>query len=213
MEIFLRLVQGSYAYLLVFQILVVTGLVLALIGLVVRRTREAHAPRNADGTAMAPQTIVVTAPNAADEAKIVELESKLKIAEEEVKQLKSSTGDVKTMKEKIKYLESKLLEYEILQEEIGTLSALKVENEQLKQQIQANKTAPKQRPLEREILVEPDAPTAVPAMTVFFDAPATADPATAGSAQESGEAAATGLENLLQQIDSLGSPADKEKPG
>lgn len=211
MEIFLRLIQGSYAYLLVFQILVVTGLVLALIGLIARRTREKHGGGVEAGVL---QTVVVAAPaSAEDQARLAELETKLKALDEENKQLKSSTGDVKTMKEKIKYLESKLLEYEILQEEIGTLSALKVENEQLKQQLQTTKAQRAKAPLEKEILVEPESPTAVPAMTVFFDAPANGAPPADASNQETGEAAAAGLENLLQQIDSLGSPADKDKVG
>jgi len=210
MEIFLRLIQGTYAYLLVFQILVVTGLVLALISLVVRRTREAHAlasPESASNQNYV-QTVVV------DDGRVKDLEAKLGLLEDENSKLKASGGDTKSLKEKVKYLESKLLEYEILQEEIGTLSALKVENEQLKQQLVQAERAPKLKATPQAPIVEPDAMTAVPPMTVFFDGPA---PDIAGgapaTAKEDGEAAASGLENLLAQIDNLAGPGDKGQGG
>ena len=70
MEIFLKIIQGSYAYLLIFQILVVSMLFLALVWLVIRRTQEAAAmasapsftPAPVDAVQMAAPPLVAPAP-------------------------------------------------------------------------------------------------------------------------------------------------------
>ncbi len=210
MELFLRLIQGSYAYLLVFQILVVTGLVLTLISLIVRRTREAHALAGG-GVSTDSHAISASAPMmVVDDGKIQELEAKLAALEDENGKFKASSADAKTLREKVKYLESKLLEYEILQEEIGTLSALKVENEQLRKElVQTVKKTPPSPPREDPgPIIEP--PPAVPPVTVFFDPPPIDEATKSGDPAQQGEVAASGLENLLQQIDDLATPANED---
>lgn len=135
MEIFLNVLQGTYAYLLIFQILVVTVLLLALLWLVVRRTKESalyggHAtalPFTSLGHDGQPTTNTIVAYSGAS------LTGGL-LADAEVPPAAPATPAAQ-LQEKVKYLESKLLEYEILQEEISTLSALKVENEELRKKL------------------------------------------------------------------------------
>lgn len=143
-ELFLRVVQGAYAYLLICLILIVTGLFLSLLWLIVKRTKEAGTFALAGATLDGP---VVTAPVDAILPQIdtAELESlhkenqklkdKVQVLEEEIKNSGSAGDRAKELNDKVQYLESKLLEYEILQEEIGNLSTLKIENEQLKQKL------------------------------------------------------------------------------
>lgn len=216
MEILLNVLQGSYAYLLVFQILVITGLVLALIWLIAKKTQEAHALASPSTNVSAvPATVIKADP--AQEVRIGELEAKLTALEEENKGLKTASGDARSLKEKVKYLESKLLEYEILQEEIGTLSALKLENEHLKQELMQAKDGRSAPPA---FVAPAPAPAPVPAAPVraevpapemdagalIFDAP---PPSAQSETMKSGEAAAAGLENLLAQIDDIAGPPDK----
>ena len=127
--------QGSYSYLLVFQIAVVTVLLLTLILLIARRIRYAEVAATPEHRE-----------NVASEAALQISEEQMKEIEalrEKISEMERDNADVVQIKEKnkayaekVKYLEQRLLEYEILQEEIGTLSHLKTENENLKKRIQ-----------------------------------------------------------------------------
>jgi len=133
MVIFESVLHGNYGALLITQVLVVSGLMLALLWIVVRRTRESYADM---------PTIAVDVAADLELAKVQkkeleELQLKI-VALEESKVSTDALGDEnRVLNEKLRYLESKLLEYEILQEEIGTLSMLKEENEHLRRQINA----------------------------------------------------------------------------
>ncbi len=132
---FMPILEGSYIYLLIFQIIVIAVLLVALIWLVIRRLRGL----NFDSVAASTTTVVQ------DEALIKlsnQQKEKISSLEQELLKLENATSSIKalqdenaSLKEKIKILEQKLLEYEILQEEIGTLSYLKLENEKLRKQI------------------------------------------------------------------------------
>lgn len=164
MEIFLKVLQSSYAYLLIFQILVVSLLFLLLLTLVVSRIREAA---TLPGTpelhvqATTQPRVVANAPNAPADQRSIEPQATTSASPvppppptaaatgttpseaptagstttEDSKNLEPLKTQNATLTEQVKFLESKLLEYEILQEEIGTLSTLKMENEQLKQKM------------------------------------------------------------------------------
>lgn len=125
--------QGAYAFILIFQIVVVTVLFLTLLGLVVRRLRTVQAQEEiAEG--------IVSTIDPATLADLEALREKINALQAENEASRALGDENKTLIEKVRYLESKLLEYEILQEEIGTLSALKIENEKLKSEL-AQKTA------------------------------------------------------------------------
>lgn len=151
MELVLRVIQGAYAYLLIFLILVVSGLFLALLWLVVRRTKEAgQAAADLLANSQLAPAGTITAPVQAVLGGITKeewdglneennkLKGKIEVLENDLRATAGSSDRAKELNDKVQYLESKLLEYEILQEEIGTLSALKVENEQLKQRLVAS---------------------------------------------------------------------------
>jgi hypothetical protein len=124
MEIFLKTFQGAYAYILVLQIIAVSGLFLSLLWLLVQRIKES--PRESLPGVTAVPTAQVTAPELVAAAGAVSIDQE---ANQEL------LTENQNLNDKLKYLESKLLEYEILQEEIGTLSSLKIENEQLKSKL------------------------------------------------------------------------------
>lgn len=232
MDFFLSILQGPYAYLLIFQIVIVASLVLSLIWLIARRTREAYVSGGTMAVAplVAPSVSSVLSEDTL--ARIAELEGKLAALNEENFQLKGAAGDGKTLREKVKYLESKLLEYEILQEEIGTLGALKRENETLKSQlmhpgaaptsslgpvITATKpvvsSSPAPEPAVPEAVV-PDLPSEptledldvaslAQATAIVFSPEQAAPTPEHEKAMEEGSEAADGLEDLLSEIDKL----------
>ena len=172
MEIFTKVLQGPYAYLLVLQVMVVSGLCLSLIWLVMRRTQDAAQAMVLAGEKEATATVPVV-----DTAKIDELNARIVELEKENASLKAGGGDVKTLQEKVKYLESKLLEYEILQEEIGTLSALKMENEHLRKQLAARGQTPVVPAVPPGTVPEPPAvPVTPPASTMAASSPEPALP-------------------------------------
>jgi hypothetical protein len=153
MEIFVHLLQGSYAYFLIFQILLISALFLVLIGLIVHRTKEAAlwegqpaesptASLPLPATTTSEGATAATAPEGGAEAPAAETGA--------------SPEENKALAEKVRFLESKLLEYEILQEEIGTLSALKLENEHLRKKL-GSPAPPKKE------ASEPPLPTIIPA--------------------------------------------------
>jgi hypothetical protein len=208
MEIFAQVLQGSYAYLLIFQIILVSTLFLVLVGLIIRRTKEAAVRESHTTEVMAPAGDQATPTDSA-------APSTSKV-EGENAPAEAAGGDSKVLSEKIKFLESKLLEYEILQEEIGTLSALKLENEQLRKKVglssdsgeASSSTAPpteaKTEPTslaEGAEVVEPaTGDTPVLEKALVFDGPeGLGSPAGIPTANEPSPS----LENLLQQIDEL----------
>lgn len=190
MDIFLRVLQGAYAYLLIFQIIIVSLLMLVLLWLIVRRTREAAAnsrvEQNANTSIEAAVPASVGSPDVATEAaapnpaipaageSVDELKKNLSDSQAELGKAGQGGEEVKSLQEKIKYLESKLLEYEILQEEIGTLSALKLENEELKKKITLGGGAPAETspPPSEPVLTEPTLSDPTPVPQQVFDAPA-----------------------------------------
>lgn len=123
-----KIFVGFFSYLLIFQIMVVSGLMLALLRIMYLRMKKV-AENEAE--------IVSTLAPVEGLSPAVEKELRDKIAKLEAdnNQLSTSNKDNSSLVDKIKYLESKLLEYEILQEEITTLTNLKNENESLKAQI------------------------------------------------------------------------------
>lgn len=133
MESIASVLHSSYAYLLVFQVLLVTVLSLILLGLIVKRIKLQSTENQTFGSTQEFEALRLQIASLTEER---ELLSKKNLELEQV------AGDVGkqdaqeqavVFKEKVKYLEAKLLEYEILQEEIGSLSALKIENERLKE--------------------------------------------------------------------------------
>lgn len=152
MEVIYGAIHGAYAYLLIFQILVVTALFLTLLWLIVKRTRDGALYAGAeafDSTQMtatlgAPAAAAAYAANAAQaaageatSANAAEQPAASAASAVDHEKLRKSEEDNNALAEKVKFLESKLLEYEILQEEIGALGALKTENERLKQRLVA----------------------------------------------------------------------------
>lgn len=197
--------QGSYVYLLVFQIIVVASLMLGLIWLVVRRIRD----RGGEEIEKAP---VISAPN----TEMLELASrqkeKIRALEGELERLNETGTDVKDLskkndglQEKVKFLEQKLMEYEILQEEIGALSYLKIENQKLKEQI-LGRQAKGQEPIAQAATEA--VPTPAPAAETPVASTAPADQLINALGGLSDKAANNSLEahmgNLLGELDKLG---------
>lgn len=132
MNSFIRSLPGSYAYLLVFQIVIVTVLLLFLLWLIARRLREVPAPEPA-GVAVPDESMIRLSREQA--TKIEALENQVAELDKGGATLVQAAEKNKALEDKVRYLEQKLLEYEILQEEISSLSLLKVENEKLKAQV------------------------------------------------------------------------------
>lgn len=139
MNSFFGVLQGSYAYLLIFQIVVVTGLLLVLLWLIARRIREVGQPE----TVPAVPDATLSALSKAQSEKILGLETQIQELEKGGAGLVQLKEKNKALSDKVQYLEQKLLEYEILQEEISTLSVLKLENEKLKGQLGGVLAAPR----------------------------------------------------------------------
>ncbi len=135
MESIYQLLQGSYGYILIFQIIAVTGLFLFFLWMMAQRTKSAYSSSvnfpTADAGAAAGASMGITP------SELQQLKEKCTKLEEEHSKMTALKEEYEGLQQKIKFLESKLLEYEILQEEIGTLSSLKVENEKLKSELQS----------------------------------------------------------------------------
>lgn len=132
--------QGAYAFILIFQIVVVTLLFLTLLALVIRRLRRSQVDEESavgEGSYLDANAV----------AELGALKEKIASLQSDPEGVKAIHDENKTLSEKIRFLESKLLEYEILQEEIGTLSALKIENEKLRSELQAHRNPSKKEPL------------------------------------------------------------------
>lgn len=137
------MIQSSFAYLLVFQILMVTGLTLTGIWLWIQRIKRTSILAS---KIVAGEVVMATEGSQSLEVVKEEIVTDFSMErgklETKIQELESSNLDLKnglqssdSLREKVRFLESKLLEYEILQEEISTLRSLKQENEQLKAQI------------------------------------------------------------------------------
>lgn len=209
------LLQGGYAYLLIFQIVVVSSLFLLLIGMVLKRMKTevgqiAAMPDIGAGTPTAA---------AANVAELEELKAKYAVLEEEMKKGGGTASpDTTAMQEKIKFLESKLLEYEILQEEIGSLSTLKNENEKLKKdllsiQSATNQISTQEVPAEPKMVVPTDAPPATPEVVASAPAepPGTDNPPTTPPppADEAKPSTDQNLDGLLKEIDALSAQSNQ----
>lgn len=209
-ELFLRVIQGAYAYLLIALISIVSGLFLALLWLLVRRTKEAALAAGKE-TAIAVSVVApppAPFPTAADTVLLDQLgnennklKGKIEQLESEIKTSSGSEEKAKQLNEKVAYLESKLIEYEILQEEIGTLSALKLENERLKQSIL-------NPGFEAQVQSPPATPSAIatpePAPPMVVSTPAEPAKASGGQlAKSEGEPDEDNLDALLAEIDKL----------
>lgn len=145
MEIYSKIFSGFFAYLLIAQIFVVTGLLLYLLGMMARRISRLS---STEGAAVAQSTVVVAQVTSVNADLEKELRDKITKLESENSQLASGGNKDQTgLVDKVKYLESKLLEYEILQEEIGQLSNLKNENETLRTRVQELETQSKASPV------------------------------------------------------------------
>lgn len=141
------MLQGSYVYLLIFQVVLVTGLMLAALWLIVRRMRTQElagfATPGGPGPQLVSQREAAAFPDPELEKlaekqteKIQALEKELALLEQSTSELKEGSDKTEKLREKIRYLEQKLLEYEILQEEISSLSHLKSENARLRTQLE-----------------------------------------------------------------------------
>ncbi len=200
MNSFIQGLPGSYAYLLVLQIVIVSTLLLFLLWLIARRLREVPETE--------PQTVVV--PDEAILRLSREQASKIEQLESQVAELDKGGAGVaqaaeksKALEDKVRYLEQKLLEYEILQEEISSLSVLKIENEKLKAQILQLGGAPSPRsaPASERAPSTASSPLSVsldaPGLKAFDDEPEAVEKASALGQDE--------IDGLIEKIDKLSS--------
>lgn len=123
--------QGSIAYVLIFEIIVVAALFLATLWIIMRRMRLAAA----GGPEVSPIVAPVHQIPVEQTTEYRELNAKFVSLQAELEKGAPAREDLEGLQSKVKFLESKLLEYEILQEEIGALSQLKAENERLKAEL------------------------------------------------------------------------------
>jgi hypothetical protein len=223
--------EGSYAYLLTVQIIIVTGLFMVLLALIVRRIRLAAETKVAQSQPSAPvQAATEQLANTIEQsvqavAAIQEKVTSLEQAPPPTESTPAPEGN-RNLEEKVRYLDSKLLEYEILQEEISSLSALKIENEQLKSKLKEfeggsppqtqgdAKLAEMETPvLQEETKLEPtfDSKETLAAAAEVREEPTPSAPEPPEPEPEEPPPGASGsdtLESLLDQIDALtkGSP-------
>lgn len=231
-----HLLQGSYGYILIFQIIVVTGLFVFFLWMMAQRSKSAYLGNTIDAGAVA----AGAAASGVTPSEWQQLKEKCAKLEEENAKATALKEEYEGLLQKVKFLESKLLEYEILQEEIGTLSSLKVENEKLKSELQvlqreiaSSKGAPITPPIippmpapGAETAPPPapegiaDLPTSVPNMDFSTANPTPAEVSVGAEATAEALpdvapppiAADDGLEGLLKQIDSLTQPAAGAAP-
>jgi len=187
--------QGGLGYLLIAEIVIVTGLVLTLIALILKRIRFPQEALN-----LAAETKPSEMIDATKTPEYLELLAKLQSIEGEKAQAMATPGsseEVAPLKEKLAYLENKLLEYEIVQEEIGALGELKAENEKLRAELVGLKNA--QVTTQAENLIKEQ-------FTEFSEPTQSPEPVAEAKQPLPGE-----LENLLSDIDSLGQGKEPEK--
>ncbi len=185
--------QGAYVYLLVFQLLVVTGLLGTLLFLVFKRMREAPIPETATAPPMEP-TVPATTTAAVESGPNPALQEAT---------------------DKIKYLEGKLLEYQILQEELTTLQNIKGENETLKQELSSLKSGasaptptPEPAPVAEAMPTPPETPPQGPTAEIIpFPGPTAAESTVAAAPPPPAET--NNLDSLLQQIDEIAGQGPK----
>lgn len=158
MEHITTFLQGGYAYLLIFQIVVVSSLFLLLISMLLRRLKS-EALHFSSPAAQA--SVEVAGAAVSTSADVEEWKSKCGALEEELQKVTKFKEDHTALLEKVKFLESKLLEYEILQEEIGSLSNLKTENEKLKKELLQVQKETDKVPADKNVEASP-APVAPP---------------------------------------------------
>lgn len=199
METIAHNLYGSYAYLLIFQIVLVAALSITLLVMLVKRIKASLTML----TDVALPSSVVPDTGAMQRleqekaellTKIHSLESMLSEAEVPA----SVAEEKRTLFEKVKYLESKLLEYEILQEEIGSITALKAENQKLVQQLVQQLIQQQQvHPLE-----EPPAPSSLPSIATGEQSKVLAKEAKATTKQ----ARQAEVDSLLNEINNITKP-------
>lgn len=146
MDTLTNAMQGGVAYLLILQILVVTGLILFLIALVAKRLFDANQRLETSTGHVVPNVVTFEAKDTTPQMPSQEILSQTYIppseeSEELREALQVKHREVETLRGKMEHLESKLLEYEILQEEIGSITALKAENQKLKQELEKPSSA------------------------------------------------------------------------
>lgn len=203
MEQISTLLQGGYAYLLIFQIVVVSALFLLLVTMVLRRMK----------TEVAHFSGVVAATEGASHSATTEdsgeWKAKFLALEEDFLKSKAGKDDHDALVEKVKFLEGKLLEYEILQEEIGSLSNLKTENEKLKTELSEIQASVNQTPVEAG---SAPPPPVEPIVAVSTPPPPPPEPSpepvvvaapAASAAPTAPQDDAMNLDGLLKEIDAL----------
>lgn len=115
--------HGAIGYLLIAEVVIVTGLVWALIGLVMKRLKHPQVQHNTDVEKTEAYQVLL--------AKLAQLEEEKSSL---ITQM-SQSGDSEKLQKTIAFLENKLLSYEIVQEEISVLGELKAENEKLRAEL------------------------------------------------------------------------------
>jgi len=118
--------QGGLGYLLIAEILIVTGLTWALIGLLLKKIRYPQIQSDEVGVE--------------NNEKFLQLMKRVEELETEKQMLQaqfSANGESEKLQKTISFLENKLLSYEIVQEEISVLGELKAENENLRNELKA----------------------------------------------------------------------------
>ncbi len=207
MDAIARVLHGSYAYLLIFQILLVASLALVALSLIVRRLKFSLAGAGEIPTASLAEVAEVRSQMEGfriERDALIEKISGLESSKDEAATAGPLAEQNRGLNEKVKFLESKLLEYEILQEEIGALSVIKVENEKLKKRVyelEKPGSAPPKR--------------AIPEQTEVIAAAANA--VSEGAATEATQAAQIGsgstvagrqaeIDSLLSELGDIGKP-------
>jgi hypothetical protein len=224
-EIFPNVMSGMDAFLLVVQILIISGLLLAFIWLMILRTREiadkapvveAHVDHAPEAPAHAPEPVVAapepppppvapTEPVAAATEAATEAHAEAAPSSNAAQAPNPSAEELESLKEKVRYLESRLMEYEIVQEEIGTLSQLRDENGRLKDELAKVQGggAPSSAIPEAAVAVSPEAP----AQSAAAEVPSTQEPSTPSPAAEPNpilESVSAGqIDTILQKLDEI----------
>jgi len=139
MEAILQALQtGSYAYLLIAQILIVTGLGLTLIWFLLKRTQQSALAGPIDFDEMDEMSEKPKEPTvaASDPAEVTMLKAKISAMETEHQGISEINDQLENLKNYNKELNTQLGEYEILQEEIGELTRIKEENARLREELE-----------------------------------------------------------------------------
>ena len=130
--------QGALGYLLIGEIVGVTSLSWACIGMMLRKLRH-EAVEISEPVAEAPPLVKVE--ESPEYMALLEKISQLEAEKLKVQEAQSGPAELEKLQKTIAYLENKLLEYEIVQEEISILGELKAENEKLKLELNSLRSA------------------------------------------------------------------------